>query len=98
VALGPIYETKLKAMPYAPQGLGRVSEWKARVRCPLVAIGGITLERASEIVRAGADLVAVVNDVVNHPRQDERGLAWVRSVESGRVERAPAAVGEAPCT
>ena len=39
----PIYETKLKAMPWAPQGLERVAEWRARIgTLPLVAIGGIT--------------------------------------------------------
>ena len=34
VALGPIYETKLKAMKWAPQGLARIGAWKARIgRC-----------------------------------------------------------------
>ena len=37
VALGPIYETKLKAMKWAPQGLDRIAEWKARIGAlPLV--------------------------------------------------------------
>ena len=45
VALGPIYETKLKAMKWAPQGLFRLAEWRARIGCPLVAIGGITRDR-----------------------------------------------------
>jgi thiamine-phosphate pyrophosphorylase len=48
VALGPVYETKLKKMKWAPQGLDRVREWKAAVSCPLVAIGGITVERAPD--------------------------------------------------
>ena len=46
VALGPIYETRLKAMQWAPQGLARITDWKARIGdLPLVAIGGITPER-----------------------------------------------------
>jgi len=98
VALGPIYETKLKAMPYAPQGLGRISEWRARAHCPLVAIGGITLERAPGVVQAGADLVAVVNDVVNHAHPDERVLAWPRWFESERPGHVRAAAGAGRCT
>ena len=44
---GPIYETKLKAMKWAPQGLERIGDWKRRIGAlPLVAIGGITPERA----------------------------------------------------
>ncbi len=47
VALGPIYPTILKKMPFAPQGLARIGEWKKKIGdIPLVAIGGITLERA----------------------------------------------------
>ncbi len=67
VALGPVYETKLKIMPWAPQGLARVGEWKALAKRPLVAIGGVTLERAPDVFAAGADSIAVVTDVVAHP-------------------------------
>ena len=52
VALGPIYETRLKAMKWAPQGLARITDWKARIgNLPLVAIGGITPERADGVRR-----------------------------------------------
>ena len=51
IALGPIYETRLKVMKWAPQGLDRVADWKARIGdLPLVAIGGITPERADGVV------------------------------------------------
>ena len=56
VALGPIYATTLKVMPWAPQGLPRLAEWRARIDCPLVAIGGISLERAPLALAAGAEL------------------------------------------
>src|SRR5262249_2750666 len=40
VALGPIYETKLKVMKWAPQGLPRIADWRRRIGDrPLVAIG-----------------------------------------------------------
>ena len=43
VALGPIYETKLKVMKFGPQGLDRIADWKVRIgSIPLCAIGGIT--------------------------------------------------------
>ncbi len=77
VALGPIYETTLKVMRYAPQGLARIGEWKGRISCPLVAIGGITLERAPAVFGAGADSIAVVTDIIKHPRPDERVAAWL---------------------
>jgi thiamine-phosphate pyrophosphorylase len=78
VALGPIYETKLKAMPWAPQGLTRLSEWKALAKRPLVAIGGITLERASLVFAAGADSIAVVTDVIAHADPEQRVRDWLR--------------------
>ncbi len=78
VALGPIYETTLKAMPWAPQGLARIGEWKALARRPLVAIGGITLERAPLVFNAGADCIAVVSDVVANPDPEARTRAWLR--------------------
>jgi len=77
VALGPIYETKLKAMPWAPQGLDRIGEWKALAKRTLVAIGGITLERAPLVFSAGADSIAVVTDIVAHARPEERARDWL---------------------
>ncbi len=82
VALGPIYETKLKLMPWAPQGLARIFEWKALAKRPLVAIGGITLERAPLVFEAGADSIAVVTDVVAHPDPEQRTRDWLKAVSS----------------
>ena len=77
IALGPIYETTLKVMPWAPQGLARIGEWKALANRPLVAIGGITLERAPAVFAAGADSIAVVSDVVFHPDPEQRARDWL---------------------
>jgi thiamine-phosphate pyrophosphorylase len=77
IALGPIYETTLKVMPWAPQGLARIGEWKALGKRPLVAIGGITLERAPAVFAAGADSIAVVSDVVFHPDPEQRSRDWL---------------------
>lgn len=78
VALGPIFPTTLKAMRFAPQGIPRITEWKKRIgKIPLVAIGGIKLEQAPEIFAAGADSIAVVSDVTQHPDPDARVRAWL---------------------
>ncbi len=78
VALGPIYETKLKAMAWAPQGLDRITKWKARIGgLPLVAIGGITPERAGGVLAAGADSVAVITDFITAPHPEARVSLWL---------------------
>jgi thiamine-phosphate pyrophosphorylase len=60
IALGPIYPTVLKQMPWAPQGLERIGEWRKLVDgIPLVAIGGLTVERVPAAFEAGADIAAV---------------------------------------
>jgi thiamine-phosphate pyrophosphorylase len=78
VALGPIYPTTLKPMRFGPQGLDRIGQWKKRLGAlPLVAIGGITLERASGVYAAGADSIAVVSDVTQNTDPDARVRAWL---------------------
>lgn len=78
VALGPIYETKLKAMPWAPQGLDRIGDWKRRIGgIPLVAIGGITPERAPKVLAAGADSVALITDFLTAPHPEARVKLWL---------------------
>jgi thiamine-phosphate pyrophosphorylase len=78
VALGPIYPTLLKAMPWKPQGLARIGEWKRRIGAiPLVAIGGLTLERLADVFAAGADVAAVVTDIVRNVDPEARTRAWL---------------------
>ena len=78
VALGPIYETRLKAMAWAPQGLDRITAWKRRIGAlPLVAIGGITPDRAPGVVAAGADSVAVITDFMTAPHPEARISLWL---------------------
>ena len=79
IALGPIFPTTLKSMRFAPQGIPKITEWKKRIgNIPLVAIGGIKLEHAAEIFRAGADSIAVVSDVTQNPDPDARVRAWLQ--------------------
>lgn len=78
IALGPIYPTVLKQMPWAPQGAYRIAEWKQLVRgIPVVAIGGLTVERLPEVFSAGADIAAVVTDIVRNADPDRRTREWL---------------------
>jgi thiamine-phosphate pyrophosphorylase len=78
VALGPIYPTKLKQMPWAPQGVEKLGEWKKLIGDrPLVAIGGLTLDRAMLCLKSGADIASVVGDIVNHSDPTGQAKAWI---------------------
>ncbi len=85
IALGPIYPTILKAMAWAPQGLERIDQWKARIGdIPLVAIGGLSVERLAEVFEHGADIAAVVTDITRNSDPESRTLEWM-----GATRRSP---------
>jgi thiamine-phosphate pyrophosphorylase len=78
IALGPIFETTLKKMRFAPQGIERITAWKLVIGdIPLVAIGGIKLQHAAEIFAAGANSIAVVSDVTMNADPDARVREWL---------------------
>ena len=88
VALGPIYETRLKVMKWSPHGLDRVRDWKKRIGAmPLIGIGGITPERADGVVEAGADSVAVITDFFTHANPEARVRQWLAWAEHCRAAR-----------
>ena len=83
VALGPIYPTILKAMAYPPQGLERIGEWKKRVGdLPLVAIGGLNVERGVACLKAGADVVSVVTDITLNADPEARTREWIAATQA----------------
>ena len=85
VALGPIYPTILKQMKWAPQGLERIGAWKRRVApLPLVAIGGLNVERLKGVFDAGADSAAVVTDITASADPEARTRAWLEFTEPWR--------------
>ncbi len=68
LAIGPLYPTSTKKDPDPPigvDGLRKVREVVGDI--PLVAIGGISLETAAEVLAAGADMVAVIGAVLSNP-------------------------------
>jgi len=78
IALGPVYQTILKKMPWAPQGLDRLGEWKKLIGDrPLVGIGGLNPERLPGVFAAGADCAAVVTDITLNANPEARTQAWL---------------------
>jgi thiamine-phosphate diphosphorylase len=95
VALGPIYPTLLKVMPWRPQGLGRIGDWKRRIgSLPLIAIGGLTPERLTGVFAAGADVAAVVTDIVRASDPEARARQWLAVADSLDVPVRAVARGE----
>ncbi|WP_366657045.1 thiamine phosphate synthase [Fodinicurvata sp. EGI_FJ10296] len=80
IALGPVWPTILKSMKWAPQTPARLTEWKSRIGdIPLVAIGGLSVERLDQVFDAGADIAAVVTDITRNDDPTARTLAWIRA-------------------
>lgn len=63
VALGPVYATTSKRNPDPTVGLAELARLRSASSKPVVAIGGITLDRAPEVWRSGADSVALISDL-----------------------------------
>lgn len=79
VAVGPVFRTNTKDTGYAAQGLGLVRGAAGRGK-PVVAIGGITLATAPDILAAGAASVAVISDLLEGGRIAARVRAYLDGV------------------
>jgi thiamine-phosphate pyrophosphorylase len=77
VAIGPVFRTVTKANPDPVVGVEMVRRLRAQTGKPLVAIGGITLETAVEVIEAGADSVAVISDLLGFSDLTERATRYV---------------------
>ena len=85
IALGPVYPTILKNMPWQAQGLARVSQWKKQLGAlPLVGIGGMNLDRAAGVLDAGADSVALVTDITLNSDPLAQTRRWLSLTEKYR--------------
>ncbi len=74
IAVGPVFPTATKENPDPVVGLDFLRAARKITRKPLVAIGGITVQSASEVFSAGADAVAVISDlaIATDPAQRAR--------------------------
>ena len=89
LAIGPIYPTTLKVMPYPPVGLDQLAQWAAQAalqpKLPVVAIGGISLERLPGVMaclKGANDGVAVVSAVTLAEDGERAARAGMRLVFS----------------
>ena len=87
IAFGPIFETGSKENPDPVVGLEGLREARQHTRKPLVAIGGISLERAADTFRAGADSVAVIRDLIACEDPATRARLFLREAARVRGEK-----------
>lgn len=64
IGAGPIFATSTKLDASSPTGLAVLWKMRQVVRIPIVGIGGITVANAADVVRSGADGVAVVSAII----------------------------------
>jgi hydroxymethylpyrimidine kinase / phosphomethylpyrimidine kinase / thiamine-phosphate diphosphorylase len=85
IACGPMYATQSKDMPWQPQGTHNVAYWSALLPLPLVAIGGINVERASEARQAGADGVAVISAITAAASPEAAIMALKQAIDDEKT-------------
>jgi thiamine-phosphate pyrophosphorylase len=85
--VGPIFPTATKENPDPVVGIEFLREARQRTRKPLVAIGGITIESAADVFRAGADSVAVIRDLLSAPDPAARASEYLAIAERARSMR-----------
>jgi thiamine-phosphate pyrophosphorylase len=85
IAVGPIFPTSTKANPDPVVGIDFLRAARQLTRKPLVAIGGITIESAADVFRAGADSVAIIRDLFAAPDPGERAEEYLTIAEHSRA-------------
>jgi thiamine-phosphate pyrophosphorylase len=84
IAFGPIFPTATKKNPDPVVGTELLRKARRVTKKPLVAIGGITLERAAEVYRAGADSLAVIRDLICAQDPGARAREYLAVAASSR--------------
>jgi thiamine-phosphate pyrophosphorylase len=82
MAVGPIFATTSKANPDPVVGLELIRQVRPLTDKPIIAIGGITLERAASVIAAGADSVAVIRDVLCAAKPAEQARRFLEKLEA----------------
>jgi thiamine-phosphate pyrophosphorylase len=84
IAVGPIFSTSTKTNPDPVTGIDFLRTVRTLTDKPIVAIGGITLDRASDVIRAGADSVAVISDILLAPHLGKRARQFIDILGSAK--------------
>ncbi|HXU20435.1 MAG TPA: thiamine phosphate synthase [Verrucomicrobiae bacterium] len=87
IAVGPVFHTGTKANPDPVVGIDFIRKARQLTRKPLVAIGGITLESAAEVFRAGADSLAVISDMIATAEPAQRAAGYLAIAGRERANR-----------
>jgi hydroxymethylpyrimidine kinase/phosphomethylpyrimidine kinase/thiamine-phosphate diphosphorylase len=76
MAIGPVFHTTSKVMPFMPQGISSLQRWRAMLNTPLVAIGGINLENIQEVIETGVDGIAMISAITKaeNPKETTKQL------------------------
>jgi thiamine-phosphate pyrophosphorylase len=77
IAVGPIFATSSKENPDPVVGTELIRDVRRLTDKPIVAIGGIKLENAAEVIEAGADSVAVISDILSAPDRAKRAKQYL---------------------
>jgi len=84
IAVGPIFPTTSKAEPDPVVGTELLRQMRGKTERPIVAIGGIRLEHAAEVIEAGADSVAVISGILDARDPAERAREYIERLEAAR--------------
>jgi len=84
IAVGPVFATSTKANPDPVVGTDLLRQVRPLTDKPIVAIGGITLDRATEAFEAGADSVAVISDILLAPDPGKRARQYIERLEAAQ--------------
>ena len=84
IAVGPIFATSSKDNPDPVVGLDFVRKVRAITDKPIVAIGGISVERAASVIEAGADSVAVISGILSAPEPSQSARQYLEVLETAK--------------
>lgn len=82
IGFGPVFETKSKVDPDPVVGLDRLASVCRETPIPVVAIGGITVERAASVARTGAHYVAVISAITEADDPEAAAAGLVAAIRS----------------
>jgi thiamine-phosphate pyrophosphorylase len=83
IAVGPIFGTTSKSNSDPVVGVRALRKLRSLTEKPIVAIGGITAERAREVLDAGADSVAVISDILAAKKPLQRVRQYLELLPAG---------------
>ena len=82
VAVGPIFSTATKENPDPVVGVATLAVICKAIRKPVVAIGGIELTNAIDVLNAGAASVAVIRGLIQVPDVEQQAIRWLDALKA----------------